>query len=438
MFVLTEFLVHKPNQFSSNMAKCRRSSTNVVPLDVQKRSKAISILESTIPNNFDANERKSMENELIKFTFLLLLLATRAKTREIMIQSYSQCKVNIGRNNRLEKLLLVQRTAKITARRATLAISSYVAPSEAGQSSVLFKRVAAKPFANRRQSVGNRMTSDKSGEKASSIENRTETTDATQSTPNDVSTDQIEEPTNNMALDEPIDSSVEIRIEIVHPTLSTSNAVLNDEIERPTANMALDESNLAEPNNICDTGANKENIAPQNLSDVLLPFLPPVEVRSDMCVNSLSLLDTSMPESGNLPIPIAPIQIERDLMWDDDEILDCAVPESCVLPVPITPNQQGGNVKRAIPGLIPLCDLNGSSLKKYGPAQKIWPRRSSLTAQFMLGVLDKYELEKQTVPAADISTSQGIEDSDDSFGQLLYSDISSKSESDNDSVTDLE
>lgn len=53
---------------------------------------------------------------------------------------------------------------------------------------------------------------------------------------------------------------------------------INDEIEEPTTEIALNEPNLDEPNDIGDT-FNKENFTPPNMSDVLLPFLSPALVR---------------------------------------------------------------------------------------------------------------------------------------------------------------
>lgn len=84
------------------------------------------------------------------------ILATRRDTQKLLIDRYSQCKVRIARNAGLEELLRVRRSAKITARRKTVALDNYVAPSIANRSTVLFNKITNKPFMQRRHSVGSR------------------------------------------------------------------------------------------------------------------------------------------------------------------------------------------------------------------------------------------------------------------------------------------
>lgn len=266
-----------------------------------------------------------------------------------MTANYSQFVVRIERNACLEKLLITRRAAKIVTRRATVAIGRAGASSTASKVD-LFKRISNKPFARRRSVCVDR--------------------------------------SKLKAVDQTTAPSAE----------ADDNSTLND----------------------IDT--DKENDAPKN-DNILLPFLPSIE--TPMRANIVStLLDSAVPNSVKLPTPITPIaakirpvSVSKDLICMEDSlptpivpivstmppvgaendlmcmgmpsVIDSFVPNSVGLPAPIIPIQPEQSAKRAIPGLIPYCDLIAATTKKYGPAKRL-----SNTSQLILGTLHKFEEKK--------------------------------------------
>lgn len=80
---------------------------------------------------------------------------TRSDYRKVVVDLYSACKVRIKRNQNLEKLLVSRRSAKVCARRKTIALG--ITPSTFVERSVLFKNIKSKPFTTRRHSVNDRL-----------------------------------------------------------------------------------------------------------------------------------------------------------------------------------------------------------------------------------------------------------------------------------------
>lgn len=69
------------------------------------------------------------------------------------MESFIGCKVRIARNLNLEKLLVTRRSAKIRARRTTIAVDKSIFSSGSSAdsgTSLLFKKMSSKPFTRRR------------------------------------------------------------------------------------------------------------------------------------------------------------------------------------------------------------------------------------------------------------------------------------------------
>lgn len=373
--------------------------------------------------------------------------------------------MRIKRNAGLEKLLIARRSAKIASRRATIALD-HEGASSTPTSVDLFKRITNKPFAARRRSVCTRMTTAQSDE----IDGTNHVVDL-----NEVDQSHFEQgpsgmqksvggnnrsvivemtttkPDENGLTDDNIDTN---EVEEINSEPETSG----EQTIGPVATTSNDVSDRDSTLN--DAEMDKENCAPPNtsLDDILLPFLPSVE--PPMCVNTVStLLDSIIPNALKLPAPITPIaskmisvNVEKDLMCMEDSlptpstpiastmptvvadkdlmckemssVMDSFVPNSINLPAPIQPESRA---KRAVPGLIPFCDLIAATTKNYGRAKRL-----SNTSQLILGTLNKFEEQKHeaesfnmnqhTVPAENISIDQ-----DEGF-RLFYSDDSDDNE----------
>lgn len=78
---------------------------------------------------------------------------TRSTTRLKLLDDFSKCTVRITKKPYFDQLLRTQRSAKIIARRCTVAVDNSVSHSVASGQSALFKKVTNKPFINRRKSV---------------------------------------------------------------------------------------------------------------------------------------------------------------------------------------------------------------------------------------------------------------------------------------------
>lgn len=261
---------------------------------------------------------------------------------------------------------------------------------------------------------------------------------------NTTTTDVIENGAPSDAIESNAGDSVGMDVD--NTTDANENDASNTAIDS-NANDSLQEmhSDSGDNSTAIDVVANKENVEPSNMSVTtdecpLFPFLPPV-MQATTCANiATTILDNNVPNMLYLSAPIAPIASTFSPVGDEidlislDDIIDSSVP---ILPdsqAPIAPEQP--KPKRAIPGLIPICDLPSSSKKQYGPA-----RRKSNTFQFILGTLDKYEEQKnQTVPLKNISIDEkkSMEDSGENFGQLIYDTDSDLVPEASDSVCDSE
>lgn len=169
-----------------------------------------------------------------------------------MKANYSQCSVRINRNACLENLLIVRRSAKIIARRSTVA-SSHIITSSPAQSANLFKKIANKPFVARRRSVCARKEIPQLDEMVAKDDVVVLSEVSSSNTvPKASDAQQMVDGTKN---DE----------ETVDATVTSSNAKPND-------NSSLN-----------DADANKENVASPNMSpkeDILFSFLPKVDTKN--------------------------------------------------------------------------------------------------------------------------------------------------------------
>lgn len=267
----------------------------------------------------------------------------------------------------LEKLLFGGRSAKIAARRRTIAVD-YVAP--ANRTSILLNRVASKPFISRRVSVSARMVSDEVDD------------------PDPINESAI--PTGN--LESVPEEHAEENEESVLDSQMVTPALEDDNKENENSATHLQKNGFGLSESIPDIDAPTASSSPVNVQAdsqedsliepvVLLPSLPAVQLQANRAIsgNRLSLIDMDVPIPSNLPAPMAPMAPSR---------------------------------VRPVPDLIAIDDI-----KMYRPARKI-----SDTCQFILRCLDNYERAKETVPKDNVSISLHAEQSDESFGKLFYSD----------------
>lgn len=341
-----------------------------------------------------------------------LFLATRSDTQKLLIERYSQCKVEIGRNIGLNKLLITRRSAKITARRRTIVLDGFVAPPVANRSTMLFKKISDKPFATRRRSMCAKVSLDKSDDQNVAhqhVQSKQANEDIAVQGPSGLqdsvtSTKKIDEVTSN--LDAENDGG-----------LYSNNENNCDEVIEATTSASI--SSSANESTLSD--ADKENMS----EEVLFPFLPSVIVQKEFAnANQMSMiLDSGVPNFNDLPIPIVPLptqvlNAEGDLILMDlevsSQILDASVPALIDLPAPIVPLRENGETKRAVPSLIPICDMN---VKTYRPAKK-----TSKTSQMILDVLDKFkeQQKQQCVSTEGINIAVDIK-SDESMNQNEHS-----------------
>lgn len=404
----------------------------------------------------------------------------------------------------MEKLFLALRSAKISARRTTVAIGG------SSKSSVLFQQVANKPF-SRRKSMYKTPNNVSTGSAVTGVESRDniEPINELSSVEEDGSENSIEPATNaepnvvpntdvNYSIEMDSDNMVQQDIQQnshstaeIEPNVASSaesiemndnnsvvihtnpneensnseNSIVScneidvgsidgdiDSIERaelvsnePVAGKSSNQKSIIDVFDSIEKGesylvafgiqstsnieanviANKKNDAPPNMTNVLLPFLPPVN-NHHVAIQSTSLLDNFGPENDNLPTPIvptqnapmSPVQIEMDLMmWSDESVVDSFVPDSVDLPEPMPPN---------VP--LPLHHLNESSLKQYGPVKKA---KKSKTSRLIVDLLNNYDKQQQQQQPEqqnialiqtieDININQVIEESDESFGHIIH------------------
>lgn len=344
-----------------------------------------------------------------KVTMHFCFLVTRGDAQKLLIESYSQCKVRISRNTKMEKLFLTRRTAKINARRKSIALNEYVAPLAVDRSTMLFKEITNKPFMTRRRSVSTRIT------RVNSDKNDADRRISDSSKAGE-GTILVHDDRNKTIDEEAKSNSVSENDDELHP--NNENHETKEVIEQTTTQSTV---STGPEHSSSATDVDKENDA--STETILLPFLPPVVVQKDVIhAMSSTILDSNMPSMHNLPKPIMPItqhvDVEDDLIRMDLEvsqaILDCSVPDLLDLPAPIAPIHESNQTKRAVPFLIPICDM-----KKYGPTKKM-----TKTSQMILGVLnefDQHQLKtKQSIPAEEVNITIDFE-SDESIGQLYYS-----------------
>lgn len=151
--------------------------------------------------------------------------------------------------------------------------------------------------------------------------------------------------------------------------------------------------------------------------EMLLPFLPSVTLHNGGNGTTFlqTILDSSVPNDYTLLTPIEPLppNVEGDLIrWEDaPSILDFTVSVSVDLPEPIAPLKENQTMKKAVPSLLPICDMKK---KTYGSAKKV-----SKTSQLILNVLDKYQQQQQSVTSEEINMTIDYE-SDENIGRLTY------------------
>lgn len=361
-----------------------------------------------------------------KVTMDFCILVTRGDAQKLLIESYLLCKVRISRNTKMEKLFLTRRTAKINARRKSIALNEYVAPLAVDRSTMLFKEITNKPFMTRRRSVSTRIT--RANSDKNDADHRIDTNKAAEGTiavsDHQQSNVQVHDNRNKAIDEEAKSNSVSENDDELHPNNEIHNT---KEVIEQTTTQSTVSGGPEHSSSVPDV--DKENDAP--LETILLPFLPPVVIQNDVIHTMRStILDSNMPSMHNLPKPIMPIaqhvDVEEDLIQMDLEvsqaILDCSVPDLLDLPAPIVPIHESQQTKRAIPSLIPICDM-----KKYGPTKKM-----TKTSRLILSVLNKFDrhqlISQQSTLAEDVNITPAEEvnitidfESDESIGRLYYS-----------------
>lgn len=321
-----------------------------------------------------------------------------------ILENYENCTVRIVKMPTLERLLWGQRTAKITARRRTMAVSGNISSSTKGQTPALMKKISAKPFTTRRSSVGARMLADKSNKNQSVNKSSENVAAGLRPTEKPESVDK---------------SGVSDETEVSEPNLQN----LNGTVEHEFNDSNKENSDLSEMLPIDDAEFEFNDITPSEERDEPPEILSIGNDQSD-CDNEISpisILDTPVPNTANLPTPLFDLQSKMLLPFlpivfapngcvkenDLTPILDIAIPKTVNLPTPLVPIK-----KRNVPELLPLFDVDINRFDGTGPTE---------TARFILQCMDRYEFEQHTLPEPNM-------DRYDSFGKLILSDDSDDSD----------
>lgn len=299
---------------------------------------------------------------------------TRSSTRHDLLEDFSKCTVRIIKIPYFDQLLRSQRSAKIKARRRTVAVDGSISHSGGNGQSALFKKVTNKPFTNRRSSVSHaaavttpapnvdRFVPNHQHQQSSSI--NASGIDVSSAGPPS---------TQNVSLNDIDVEQNDVDVSQLNQQSSSINA------------SGIDVSSAGPPNtqNVSsidiDIGRNDVPVSPLNES----PF------QSNLIA---FFFDSTVPD--NLPTPLVPIKLTS--------IPDVPVPDEVAassLPQPI----------RTVPDLIPIlnCSLRAE------PKRFMGGRRLS-TAQFILDRLDEYE--------RPVTMDNGFDSSGGDFGELRYSD----------------
>lgn len=300
---------------------------------------------------------------------------TRSRSRQLAMDNYPACIVRIKRNLHLENLYANRRSAYIASRRQTISFdnarpstSTSSSSSASANQNPLFMNISNRPF-TRRNSVFAQLAS--------------------------------------------------------VPTENANRNALNDSFE-------------------ANDHDKDENVPPCNEQGLLL-FLPPVNTPTcDKRMNGSSpILDMIVPNSSDLQVPLKPS------FGYSTSLLDHAIPSNGIdLPMPLIPLSEHqanvicadrslnttpmtGPVRKRIPHLIPICDMNLSLHdKQYGKKQKV-----SKTSQLIVDTLNNFEKshdsnilntsfsfvsDTSTVAPNRISVSEELDSSDQFYGHLTY------------------
>lgn len=264
----------------------------------------------------------------------------------MLTERYSQCKVRIGRNTQLEKMLLGRRSAKINARRKTIVLDDFAGPSTANRS-MIFMNVSNKPFSTRRKSVSSRMTPDDRDDQ-NAIQQH----------------EDLHATNENMAMHE-------------------IGGLQRSDYHKKAADAVSTTTTSANNSTLPDLAA-IENIPPEN--DVAIATNVSTNLDKDVpkVVDLSQILDLSVPLRENAQAKRLPkvkyvstptmslqpqVNIESDLIrmecQGSVQVLDLSLPK---LFEPLAPFCENTQAKRPIPGLIAIGQLN---VKKYRPAKKV-------------------------------------------------------------------
>lgn len=335
----------------------------------------------------------------------LFHLDTRSVARKMVAEEFSGCTVRITKKPRFESMLNARRSAKIKARRITIAVGRSDANSTGtNDQSALFKKIRNKPFKNRRNSVVENVGNQQNVEMVQSTND---------DEPNSIAISTVDDVNRSSRMSA---NSTPIEVDSIHPN--------NDEIiENPvstdaTLNCSIDGEIFAEaiPTDVgsdqsgefdidCQLNAptdetNAEHVA-SNGTDMISSDANLIEADKE----NVSVGDRE--RDHVLLIPSLPTLHASELFssMPIESILDTSVPVDLPLSTPLKPNNV--NAEKC-PMLVPYCSCG--KVKQY-PGKK-HPK----TAAIVLSAVKKIECEyKQTIDA-------DIDASDESFGRLNYSD----------------
>lgn len=293
---------------------------------------------------------------------IFLISVTRSSVQKQLVETFGDCVVRISKKPQFDRLISVQRTKKIQFRRQTISGGMITGQNDF----ILFKNVTSKaPFISRRRRS---VTIDRLSQPLESA--------------NEIASNDFNGPT------EPI-------VEVIGEQYGREAPSVVEVKQNDDHDMAM----IQTINTAIDTSVT-ESITDDMVSSLSVPG---TWVDAD---NTISSSHNGSISNENILIPeLSKVVRNVSTILSTFPILDQSLSTSMGLPAPLIP--MGVSI-RPVPNLLPLYDKKP---KQYGPA-----KGPTKTAEYILSFLQKLD------DANLVNISSGIDESDESFGQLTYSD----------------
>lgn len=355
-----------------------------------------------------------------KFLILCVISVTRAVMKNALFESYSSCTLQIIRNAHLDKLLISRRSARIVARRRTIALDDSCMEgslhSNLHERSILFKNVASKPFSVHRRSFAGRVASQTPI--ADSMHNQACGQNDSIICPmiDSCETEQVfnktqVESSQIRSLEDEGECSITAVVDTETDNVSSNEQMkfavdqMSNHDQMPSIDQMSDDNYVSSEMDLQIDITERQRVSPCD-NDSLLPLLATIDVH-DECffpVTSQSVLDAAIPSALNLPAPLQPLNFSKRL--------------------------------RPVPNLLPMCDLiefnDTPTVKKYPAAKKF------KASKFIIQCLEQIDEQRASdtciksansshgleVESTNISPGLGLNESDEKFGKLFFSDES--------------